>query len=278
MPHQQSIARQQEKVVPPQPQQAATPVAQTRLAEPTVGEPIQRVEAPNRTGLPDNLKTGIENLSGYSMDDVRVHYNSAKPAQLQAHAYAQGTDIHVAPGQEKHLPHEAWHVVQQKQGRVKATRQLRSKVAINDDPKLEREADVMGSKLLKAEESIPASKLTIGQSNPTAVSQLTKGDQNQRQTADGVIWATDLPAHMSYRPHPSTASPYDGVPAFFLPPQAVDHPPEQIPQSEFERFFYEEWPNPSDQVFNQEQLEELRSQDDDWSLQFYKLGHPNFRF
>lgn len=31
----------------------------------------------NRTGLPDNLKAGIENLSGYSMDDVRVHYGSA---------------------------------------------------------------------------------------------------------------------------------------------------------------------------------------------------------
>ncbi|HCC51392.1 MAG TPA: hypothetical protein DEQ30_04490, partial [Porphyromonadaceae bacterium] len=72
----------------------------------------------NKTGLPDDLKTGIENLSGYSMDDVRVHYNSGKPAQLQALAYTQGTDIHVAPGQEKHLPHEAWHVVQQKQGRV----------------------------------------------------------------------------------------------------------------------------------------------------------------
>jgi hypothetical protein len=27
------------------------------------------------------------------------------------------------PGQEQHLPHEAWHVVQQKQGRVKPTGQ-----------------------------------------------------------------------------------------------------------------------------------------------------------
>jgi len=105
--------------------------------------PIQRK---NNTGLPDNLKTGIENLSGYSMEDVKVHYNSSKPAQLQAHAYAQGTDIHLASGQEKHLPHEAWHVVQQKQGRVQPTRQLKSKVNINDDAGLEREADVMGNR------------------------------------------------------------------------------------------------------------------------------------
>lgn len=108
--------------------------------------PIQRKA--NNTGLPGNLKSGIENLSGFAMDDVKVHYNSSKPAQLQAHAYAQGSDIHLASGQEKHLPHEAWHVVQQKQGRVQPTRQLKSKVNINDDAGLEREADIMGAKAL----------------------------------------------------------------------------------------------------------------------------------
>jgi len=81
---------------------------------------------PNNTGLPDNLKSGIENLSGMSMDNVKVHYNSSQPAQLNALAYAQGTDIHVAPGQEQYLPHEAWHVVQQAQGRVKPTMQMMS--------------------------------------------------------------------------------------------------------------------------------------------------------
>lgn len=35
------------------------------------------------------LKAGIENLSGYTMDDVRVHYNAPEPAQLNAHAYAK---------------------------------------------------------------------------------------------------------------------------------------------------------------------------------------------
>ena len=114
----------------------------------TLTEPIQRQE--NKTGLPDNLKSGMENLSGYSMDDVKVHRNSAKPAQLQAHAYAQGTDIHLGPGQEKHLPHELGHVVQQKQGRVKPTTQLKGKVNINDDAGLEKEADVLGAKALQA--------------------------------------------------------------------------------------------------------------------------------
>ena len=100
----------------------------------------------NSTGLPDNLKSGIENLSGHSMDDVKVHYNSDKPARVNAHAYAQGTNIHIASGQEKHLAHEAWHVVQQKQGRVKPTLQMKGKVNVNDDKGLEKEADVMGNK------------------------------------------------------------------------------------------------------------------------------------
>ena len=101
----------------------------------------------NNTGLPDNIKAGVEKLSGYSMDDVKVHYNSSKPAQLKAHAYAQGTDIHVAPGQEQHVAHEAWHVVQQKQGRVQSTTQLKEQgTNINNDQSLEREADVMGAR------------------------------------------------------------------------------------------------------------------------------------
>jgi hypothetical protein len=107
-----------------------------------VSEPSIQKKA-NNTGLPDNLKSGIENLSGYSMDDVKVHYNSSKPAQLQALAYAQGSSIHIAPGQEKHLPHEAWHVVQQKQGRVSPTTQMKG-VQINDNKNLEGEADRMG--------------------------------------------------------------------------------------------------------------------------------------
>ena len=100
-------------------------------------------------GLPSQLKAGIESMSGMSMDHVKVHYNSDKPAQLNAHAYAQGSEIHVAPGQEQHLPHEAWHVVQQAQGRVRPTMQMKQGVPVNDDVGLESEADVMGEKALQ---------------------------------------------------------------------------------------------------------------------------------
>lgn len=124
------------------------PITQMKLEEeeklPGQAKAItQRVE--NKTGMPDNLKTGVEQLSGLDMSDVKVHYNSSKPASVQAHAYTQGTDIHVAPGQEQHLGHEAWHVAQQKQGRVQPTTKVAG-MPVNDNPSLETEADKMGGK------------------------------------------------------------------------------------------------------------------------------------
>ena len=105
----------------------------------------------NKTGLPANLKAGVENLSRLSMDDVKVHYNSDKPSQLNAEAYAQATAIYIVPGQQKHLPHEAWHVVEQKQGRVKTTMQMKGGININEDAAPEDEADIMGAKASKAD-------------------------------------------------------------------------------------------------------------------------------
>jgi hypothetical protein len=116
------------------------PTAPIRMAGPAA-----RSKEINRTGLPDQLKAGIESLSGLSLDGVKVHYNSARPAQLMAHAYAQGSQIHLAPGQQSHLPHEAWHLVQQAQGRVAPTTEADG-TPVNDDAALEREADLMGRK------------------------------------------------------------------------------------------------------------------------------------
>ncbi len=103
-------------------------------------------QSPAAMGLPEPLRAGIESLSGLDMSGVRVHRNSSKPAALQAHAYAQGKDIHLGPGQEQHLPHEAWHVVQQAQGRVRPTVQMAQGLALNNDAALEREADQMGAR------------------------------------------------------------------------------------------------------------------------------------
>lgn len=109
--------------------------------------------------LPEGVKANVERLSGESMADVRVFYDSEKPAEVGAHAFTQANDIHVAPGQEKHVAHEAWHAVQGKQGRVGATRQIGDGVAINDDPKLEREADAMIGEI---ERTVPTNETRVG--------------------------------------------------------------------------------------------------------------------
>ncbi|MHC5021878.1 MAG: eCIS core domain-containing protein, partial [Planctomycetota bacterium] len=69
---------------------------QSAPEEPNVAQPRDK-SAPGgaHTGLPANLQAGVEGLSGMSMSHVRVHYNSSRPAQLNALAYAQGEDIHV---------------------------------------------------------------------------------------------------------------------------------------------------------------------------------------
>lgn len=82
---------------------------------------VQRAQKPNKTGLPEQLKTGIGHQSGMSVDHVRVHYNSSQPAQFNALAYAQG--------------------------RAKPTMQAKG-VAINDNQGLELEADAMGGRAL----------------------------------------------------------------------------------------------------------------------------------
>jgi hypothetical protein len=152
--------------------------------------PAQPPAPPNRTGLPDRLKSGVEALSGVSLDGVKVHYNSPKPAQLDAHAFAQGADIHLAPGHERHLPHEAWHVVQQAQGRVRPTMQLKGGVPVNDDHGLEREADAMGARAAAAGRDALQEQGRAGAAPPPAPLPLASTGTAQRYSivGAGYVW------------------------------------------------------------------------------------------
>lgn len=103
--------------------------------------------------LPGSVLGKMEGAFGTSFSDVNVHSNSSKASDMGALAYAQGNNVHFAPGQynpdskegQELIGHELTHVVQQREGRVKATTQAKG-VAVNDDPALEQEADVMGNK------------------------------------------------------------------------------------------------------------------------------------
>ena len=105
---------------------------------------IQRgVSKSNETGIPSQIKESFELKSGFSFDDVQVHYNSDKPSQLQALAYTQGNQVYIKPGQTRYLEHELGHVVQQKRGIVSPTREMMG-LSINDDAALEKSAEDFG--------------------------------------------------------------------------------------------------------------------------------------
>lgn len=128
--------------------------------------------------LPAVLQAGLQALSGLALHDVQVHQASSLPARYGALAITQGKTIHLAPGQDQHLAHEAWHVVQQRQGRVAATLPAQVGLApVNDDAALEAEADVMGKRALQA---MPAS--IAGMSVPTALQAAP-----QAQAAHGTV-------------------------------------------------------------------------------------------
>lgn len=105
------------------------------------------------SALPNKLKSNIESFSGISLNDVQVYYNSMKPVSIQALSCVAGSDIHLAPGQEKHLAHEVCHVVQQRGGRVQSGKgQIERQVAVAElsgDASLTAEADVMGSSAMQ---------------------------------------------------------------------------------------------------------------------------------
>ena len=111
-------------------------------------EERQRRQQPNLTGIPTQMKMDFEQRSGLSFDDVRVHYNSDKPRKIGALAYTQGTQVHIGPGQERHLRHELGHVVQQKTKQILHTK-IMNGLFVNDDRGLEAEAErYSGSKAI----------------------------------------------------------------------------------------------------------------------------------
>jgi hypothetical protein len=157
-------------------------------------------------GLPAPLRAGAEALGGFSLADVRVHRDSPEPAKLGALAFARGSDIHLGPGQERHLPHEAWHVVQQKQGRAPPSLQMKEPEVEAADP-LEIEADTMGAKAAGAaaatkrldyhamEVTVAASNKS-GQSDELIIAQAYKESRfdpsakNSKSSATGLLQMT----------------------------------------------------------------------------------------
>ena len=145
------------------------PVEHEEELEDLEEQPIQKKDNPsptdtssNTTSSPSQLSTDVrgkmEGAFQTDFSNVNIHKNSSKAKDMGAYAFAQGNDIHFAPGQynpatpkgQELIGHELTHVVQQRSGRVKPTTQAKG-LPVNNDTELEREADNMGAKAAKGE-------------------------------------------------------------------------------------------------------------------------------
>src|SRR5262245_41633280 len=172
-------ASEQSSVVEPAPgkrtlvQLAADPAAQG--AGPGASAPM----APTGGGaaMPAPLKNKMEGSFGADFSSVRVH-EGGQASSLGALAYAQGDDLHFAPGQyqpesqsgQALIGHELAHVVQQRQGRVAAPGQAKGAPVV-DDHGLEDEADRAGQAAARGEPAQISSGGMAGAAMPKLVGQ-----------------------------------------------------------------------------------------------------------
>ena len=103
--------------------------------------------------LPAQLKENMEHSLGGDFSNTEIYANSSKASKMGALAYAQGNEIHFAPGKydpesqrgKELIGHELTHIVQQKKGVVQKTKNDRG-MNVNSEFKLEKEADDLGKK------------------------------------------------------------------------------------------------------------------------------------
>jgi predicted chitinase len=167
----------------------------TQLKE-NQNSPATQLKAENESAQPKQLKAPAFSLSaspaqmkqdeggnvlgkmgqamGEDFSGVNIHANSSQASDMGALAYAQGNDVHFAPGQynptstsgQELIGHELAHVKQQREGRVQANN-VKDGTPINDDRSLEKEADTMGAKAaqFKADPSAAQAPATSGKSS-----------------------------------------------------------------------------------------------------------------
>ncbi len=133
-------------------------------------EPSVESKASDNSSLDETVQAKMENAFQEDFSDVQLTKDSDQATKMGAQAFAQGNKIHFAPGNYKPhttegqelIGHELAHVVQQKQGRVKATTQAKG-APVNDDPALENEADMLGKKAARGEQAVVQKKSKSGE-------------------------------------------------------------------------------------------------------------------
>lgn len=140
--------------------------------------------------LGDGVRSRMESAFNTDFSDVRVHTGSAA-SSMGALAYAQGTDLHFAPGQyapdtqrgQEVLGHELAHVQQQRAG--EATIAQAKDGDIVADKGLEAEADAAGRAAARGASVSGVSGGGGGVSGDAPVQRLTEISKENLLTQDG---------------------------------------------------------------------------------------------
>ncbi len=160
--------------------------------------------APN--GLPSEVNKKMEAAFELDFSKVKIHKNSSKSSEIDAYAFAQGQNIHFAPGHyqpysrsgQQLIGHELAHIAQQGAGKVKPTK-LENGVQVNDSKKLEREADIKGKQAAdhtgkstpgKKKEALPDSSLKVvqkaAQGAPAPATKTTKTSSTNQPSGPAI--------------------------------------------------------------------------------------------
>ncbi len=124
----------------------SAPIQMKRASSPI--QPSSESQSPvMRNDLPESVLGKMENSFGEDFSGVKIHQNSLRAQGMGALAFAQGEEVHFAPGQyqphdvagQRLIGHELAHVVQQRGGGI-----IR-----NSDEKSELAADEAGDKSSK---------------------------------------------------------------------------------------------------------------------------------
>lgn len=169
-----------------------------KTVTPPNSHPVQqKSDAKTEVQLPNKVQRKMEGAFGTSFSNVKVYKDSAQAKHIGAQAFTQGNEVHFAQGKfdpnsskgQELLGHELTHVEQQRAGRVSPTTQAKG-IAINNDPSLEREADVMGAKAARGEkvssESKPAQMKASGKA-PVQASLWSKIKKGAKKVGSAIV-------------------------------------------------------------------------------------------
>ena len=112
------------------------------------GNDTQRISRKGKP-LPNKLLFAAKSLTGLSLENVDVIYDSPKTEQYQSDGFVKNNEIHLAKGNKGLIGHETWHMIQRIQNRVRTGEKTNPHFTINKNKNLENEAHIMGDKLMR---------------------------------------------------------------------------------------------------------------------------------